>query len=595
VLKNIKIVLLLTTVLIFTGCIKDKEESNSPGITVLEEGKITSIFSKQNIMGIEISLQGKIDESKISIKNDKIKIVYYDGEKTNIAVAAKNGKIYANEEIIKVEEITVEKVEVIKFVKEISFKTETGNIKENILLGDYNKNNSVELNDFMLFAQNYGGNSKEFDISPAQKGTGDASEIYSKNYGDGVVNLEDLVVFATNFGKTAPIDKIDIISESKTIKAGKTLQLIAKSYLNGEEKETDVVWENEGENSSIKIDSTGKITGVTAGNAVVNATAFGIKGTINITVEEIEYGEYYNDGNYVAYVKNQSDETKAINIIVMGDGYIKEDLKKEGSYEREAKKIIDGIFEYAPFSQYKEYFNAYIIFCESKDSGSDYTQTADNKDTVFNSNYGQNGIDRLLVIKNYSKVNEYIKNAGLTSKNGLQKNIMIISVNDEKYGGSGGIYSVVSKNSFAVDIAAHEIGHSFGGLADEYSTGETFPKANAAFQKNVDLTDDLKKIKWSHFIGIDGYSNVGAYEGAFYYTKGVWRPTENCLMKSLGEEFCPVCREEIVKVIHSCVRKEYLFTEFIKNDKINLNGLFKNSRKNINYPEMFPDDLRIME
>ncbi len=153
--------------------------------------------------------------------------------------------------------------------------------------------------------------------------------------------------------------------------------------------------------------------------------------------------EYHSDKSYITYIINQSNPNKAINVIVMGDGYIKEDLSKNGLYETEAKRLINGLFSKPPFSQYKENFNAYIIFCESRQRGADSSPNSEEADTVFDSNFGESGIERLLVIKNSAKVTEYLTATGLIAQNFLKKDILLISVNDEKYGGSGGYFSVV--------------------------------------------------------------------------------------------------------------------------------------------------------
>ena len=47
---------------------------------------------------------------------------------------------------------------------------------------------------------------------------------------------------------------------------------------------------------------------------------------------------------------------------------------------------------------------------------------------------------------------------------------ILVMVNDETYGGAGGVVSVVSTHSLAADIARHEFGHAFTDLADEYDT-----------------------------------------------------------------------------------------------------------------------------
>ena len=113
---------------------------------------------------------------------------------------------------------------------------------------------------------------------------------------------------------------------------------------------------------------------------------------------------YYSDGEVITYVKNQNDDTKAINVIIMGDGYIKSDLKEGGTYQTEANRLIEGFFSMAPFKEYRENFNVYIINCESKDRGADHSPGSGSINGVFNANYGEDGVDRLLVIKNEAKV-----------------------------------------------------------------------------------------------------------------------------------------------------------------------------------------------
>ena len=87
---------------------------------------------------------------------------------------------------------------------------------------------------------------------------------------------------------------------------------------------------------------------------------------------------------------------------------------------------------------------------------------------------------------------------------------------------------------------SHEIGHGFAKLADEYDS-ETFGATGAdqsltpyGWWKNVDFTSDPATVKWSQFISDDRYASeeIGCYEGALYRTTGVWRPTENSIMRS---------------------------------------------------------------
>ena len=43
---------------------------------------------------------------------------------------------------------------------------------------------------------------------------------------------------------------------------------------------------------------------------------------------------------------------------------------------------------------------------------------------------------------------------------------------------------------------------------------------------------------------------VGVFEGAAYQSKGIYRPYQNCLMRS-DVPFCPVCTREIQNLLES--------------------------------------------
>ncbi len=63
-------------------------------------------------------------------------------------------------------------------------------------------------------------------------------------------------------------------------------------------------------------------------------------------------------------------------------------------------------------------------------------------------------------------------------------------------------------------------------------------------------------------------------------------------MRSLGKEFCPICREAIVKEIYLCTGLTYSFEKFLLKDQENLISEFNSYKSNFKYPEMIPDDLR---
>lgn len=126
----------------------------------------------------------------------------------------------------------------------------------------------------------------------------------------------------------------------------------------------------------------------------------------------------------------------------------------------------------------------------------------------------------------------------------------LICANTTEYGGSGGAATVFSRHpDWLGEIAIHELGHGWFGLADEY----TFAGQAATMQPvepNVSGTAERALIKWKKQISAatplptladEPEGVIGAFEGAKYYTTGIFRPAIDCKMRTPGKPFCPVC------------------------------------------------------
>ena len=100
-------------------------------------------------------------------------------------------------------------------------------------------------------------------------------------------------------------------------------------------------------------------------------------------------------------------------------------------------------------------------------------------------------------------------------------------------------------NAASTDVAIHELGHSLADLADEYDYGgpAEYPGGEPAARNASTLTSSEMKAtgsKWANWLGEndpawDGF--VGTFEGAVYSQYGVYRPTNNSMMRSLDRPF----------------------------------------------------------
>jgi hypothetical protein len=136
-----------------------------------------------------------------------------------------------------------------------------------------------------------------------------------------------------------------------------------------------------------------------------------------------------------------------------------------------------------------------------------------------------------------------------------------VTVNDTQYGG-GGYYAVYAGgNAAALEVAVHEVGHSFAGLADEYGGDPTAYIGPEPWQPNV--TTDPTGAKWAAWLGYDqpGIGLIGAYQGGYYHILGIWRPSVASTMNVLGQPFDAIAREAFIQHIYAEVRPLDAYTD----------------------------------
>ncbi|MBB4960761.1 M64 family metallopeptidase [Micromonospora polyrhachis] len=222
-------------------------------------------------------------------------------------------------------------------------------------------------------------------------------------------------------------------------------------------------------------------------------------------------------------------------LVFVGDGYTSSQLALYHQHVAEKWATLTTI---APYSTYKNYFNVWMVDVVSAESGVDNDPNQGvNKNTALGMYFWCSGTERLLCL-NESTAKSYAANAPAVD--------MIVAIgNSTKYGGAG--YSSMATasggNAQSGQIVQHELGHSIGGLADEYDTpynrysGAEPSAPNVTRYTASQLTS--RKTKWYGLLGQstpDG-GVIGAYEGAYTYKYGIYRPSENSLMRSLGKPF----------------------------------------------------------
>ncbi|KFF10700.1 von Willebrand factor A [Chryseobacterium soli] len=241
-------------------------------------------------------------------------------------------------------------------------------------------------------------------------------------------------------------------------------------------------------------------------------------------------------------ILNNGSNDKRINIAVLGDGFT---TAQQSSFVSSAQSTINYLFTKSPYTEYKNYFNAYAVKVISTQSGVKHPGTAtDVTEPVIPvsnpTNYLGSGFDFGVHRCIYSNTTNKV--AQVLAANVPDYDITYVLGNSTEYGGCGGTYAFASLNSASNEIVVHELGHSFGKLADEYWFAGTGESPNKTQNSNTTT------VKWKNWVGLN---SVGVYP--FTESPSWYRPHQNCEMRYLDRQFCSVCKEAIIERIHSLV------------------------------------------
>ncbi|MCP2341781.1 M64 family metallopeptidase [Actinomadura rupiterrae] len=266
----------------------------------------------------------------------------------------------------------------------------------------------------------------------------------------------------------------------------------------------------------------------------------------------------------VVPVQVTGDPAKRFNLVVLGDGYTEADMPK---FRANVDKHLNVLWSIEPYKSYRSYINVYRVEIPSKVSGvsCDPGVSDAKRDTPLGMSFWSgcraDGIQRLLVMDD-DAANKY---AGLVKGVPAANRQILALANSTTYGGAGGTYATASGgNAMSALISPHELGHSVGGLQDEYDyyyrgvPGGTYTGPEPDSIHHTLLTEQQMRDqhrKWWRWLGerSEAGGTIGRYEGGLYSSKGVWRPSRHSIMKTLGYYYDQVSRERMTQAVSAKV------------------------------------------
>jgi hypothetical protein len=291
-----------------------------------------------------------------------------------------------------------------------------------------------------------------------------------------------------------------------------------------------------------------------------------------------------------------------VDLLVLSEGYTQAEMPK---FHADARRLVDRLFATEPFASRKADFNVRALDLPSGESGVNRPHVGRFRRTPVSAEYNIFDSERYLLTFDNRSLRDALSAAPYE--------FVEILVNEKQYGG-GGIFNcqatAAADTEFADYVFVHEFGHHFAGLADEYYMSpvaytESGAERPEPWEPNVTALHDPAQVKWrdlvdegtpvptpwdkeawektareflekrgkliegkapeaefdalfreqqkadTPFLGGMRYSGkVGAFEGASYQAKGLYRGQSDCIMFTRDEVgFCKVCRKAIERVI----------------------------------------------
>jgi hypothetical protein len=291
-----------------------------------------------------------------------------------------------------------------------------------------------------------------------------------------------------------------------------------------------------------------------------------------------------------------------VDLLVLGDGYTAGQMEK---FHADVRRLTGALFATEPYKSHRSDFNVRAIDLPSEASGVTDPRTHTWRKSPLGLAYNAFDSERYMLTFADEAVHEAAAQAPYDT--------LILLANSRKYGG-GGIFNLWNTaavdSAESAYVVVHEFGHSFAGLADEYYTSQVaYEKFNPAgsdpWEPNVTALLDPQRLKWGDLVAagtpiptpwnqeaydklVLGYEAIrhelreknapeeqmealfqevrekttpmlhaekyfgktGAFQGANYEAKGMYRPELDCIMFSRNpKSFCSVCERAIERVI----------------------------------------------
>lgn len=254
-------------------------------------------------------------------------------------------------------------------------------------------------------------------------------------------------------------------------------------------------------------------------------------------------------------IQEAKDSQHCIHVAYLAEGYQQDEMS---TFIDDVHVAMEALFEHEPFKSLRDRFHIVAVKAPSQESGTSEPGRGIWKSTALHSHFDTFYSDRYLTTLHLKDMHDWLA--------GIPYEHIIVLVNSGRYGG-GGIFNsynlTTTHHAKYRPVVVHEFGHSFCGLGDEYAYDieevPMYPKDIEPWEPNLTTLVDFPS-KWQDLVDkktpvptpltVQYKDKVGVYQGAGYNVKDVYRPCQDCRMRTNEHPvFCPICQRALTHLI----------------------------------------------
>ncbi|MCX6561539.1 MAG: M64 family metallo-endopeptidase [Candidatus Aminicenantes bacterium] len=202
-------------------------------------------------------------------------------------------------------------------------------------------------------------------------------------------------------------------------------------------------------------------------------------------------------GDWIYEAVVAGDPKTTLDLVFVAEGYTASGKDK---FKTDVDRMTKILFETEPYKSAKGRISVRGVFRPSPERSMDEPRQRAYRKTVLDAGFNAFDLDRYMLIEKDHRLHEIAAQAPYDA--------IIVLVDSARYGGGSICFDycvTTTDNARSLEVFLHEMGHSFGGLADEYYTSEVayndfYPKGVEPLEPNITALLDPAALKWKDLL-----------------------------------------------------------------------------------------------